>query len=92
MPDSSTTHGDPWATTSTASSGTRHRRADASLGGSTSTEPANRTQAPSGTGNESGPLVGRIERSEWTEEDIQLALQVAEIVSLLVVAYVAYTE
>lgn len=92
MPDSSTTHGDPWATTSTASSGTRHRRADASLRGSTSTQSANRNQAPSGGEVGSGPLVTQIEQSGWSQQDIELALQIAEIVSLLVVAYAAYNQ
>lgn len=92
MPVSSTTTGDPWAAPSTESTGTRHSRAEPALGGSTATASANNTQAPSGANDGSGPLVGRVERSGWTQEDIRLFLDVLQIIALLTAAYAAYNS
>ncbi|QZP37751.1 hypothetical protein [Halobaculum magnesiiphilum] len=92
MQVSSTTTGDPWAGASTESTGTRHSRAEPALGGSTATTSASNTEAPSGAGNSSGPLVGRIEQSGWTQDDLQLLLQVLQILALLAAAYAAYNS
>lgn len=92
MRTSSTATTDPWAATSTDSTSTRHGRAETGLGGSTTTTSANSTEPPSGADDGSGPLVGRVERSGWTHEDVQLLLDVLQIVALLTAAYAAYSE
>jgi len=93
MSVSTTTTADPWAPESTESNGTRHSRAESALGGTASTTSVETTQeAPSGADDGSGPLVGQIERSGWTQQDVRLLFDVLQIVALLAAAYAAYQE
>ncbi|PSQ06127.1 hypothetical protein BRC97_07040 [Halobacteriales archaeon QS_6_71_20] len=90
MPTSSDSTADPWSATATESTSTRHGRAEPALGGTASTASANSTEAPSGAGDGSGPLVGKIERSGWTQQDVRLLFDVLQIVALFAAAYAAY--
>lgn len=76
---------DPWETTE--SDGSRHGRAEHALGGSSTTAAASISD---GASTNSGPLVGRIDRSDWTQEDIELLLDILQILALLAAAYAAY--
>ena len=90
MSNSSEPTTDPWAVTSTASTSTRHGRAEPALGGTASTASANSMEAPSGAGDGSGPLVGQIERSGWTQQDVRLLFDLLQVAALLFAAYAAY--
>jgi len=39
-----------------------------------------------------GPLTARVEKSNWTLQDLELALQVMNVVLFLIVVYMALTE
>ena len=88
MQTSSATQEDPWATTE--SDGTRHSRAESALGASTSTGAASSGAGDGGGASSGGPLVGRVEQSNWTREDVELMLDILQILALVAAAYAAY--
>lgn len=84
MPNSST-QVDPWGESSQPMTA-----GPTSISGSVET-----TASTTSTGAQSasaGPLTARIERSRWTREDVELALQAAYVGTTLLLAYMALKE